>query len=49
MVPRNLVRQELERHESVQACIFGLVHNAHPTATKLFDNAIVGNRAAEHG
>ena len=49
MVSRNLVRQELERHEAVQACIFGLVHHAHATTTEFLDDAVVGNRAAEDG
>jgi len=33
MVPRNIVRQELERHEAVEACIFGFVYDSHAATT----------------
>src|SRR6266851_1928148 len=33
--------QELQRHESAEACVLGLVHNTHTAATELFDNAVV--------
>jgi hypothetical protein len=41
MVPRDLIRQKLKRHESVQACVFSLVHDAHATATELFEDTVV--------
>jgi hypothetical protein len=31
----------------MQACIFGLIHHPHATATKLFDNAVVGDGSAD--
>ena len=30
MIPRNLIRQEPERHEPVQAGVLGLVDHTHP-------------------
>ena len=47
-VPRNIVRQELERHEAVQACVFGFVDHTHAAATEFFDDAVVGNRTSEN-
>src|SRR5271156_5611347 len=40
-VRRELVRQELQGHKAVKLGVLGLVHHAHPTTAKLFDNAVV--------
>ncbi|MGC1580657.1 MAG: hypothetical protein WA766_04195, partial [Candidatus Acidiferrales bacterium] len=42
----HVVRQEFQRDVAAQALVLGLVHHAHSTATKLFKDAIVGNRSA---
>jgi hypothetical protein len=34
-------RKKFERHEAVEAGVFRLVNNAHPTAANFFENAIV--------
>ncbi len=44
----NLVRQELQGDEAIELDVLGLVHHAHPTAAQLFEDAVVGNRAAEY-
>jgi hypothetical protein len=40
-VARDGFWQKLERHESAQASVFGLVHHAHPAAARLLDDAVV--------
>jgi hypothetical protein len=40
--------QELESDEAVQARVFGLVHDTHPAATELLDDAVVRDGLANH-
>jgi hypothetical protein len=47
-VAGNVVGQELESDEAVQARVFRFINHAHATAAKFFDNAIVGNDLADH-
>src|SRR6266581_8509530 len=47
-VPGNIVGQELERDEAVQARVFRFVNHAHTAPANFFDNAIVGNGLADH-
>src|SRR6266566_8675557 len=42
-VIRKFLRQELQRHESAQLSVFRLVNDTHTAATKLFQNAVVGD------
>ena len=44
----NLWRQKLQRDESSEFGIFGLVDDAHAPATEFLDDAIVRNHAADH-
>ncbi len=44
-----LLRQELQGHIATQAGILGLVDYAHPTATELFCDFVVGDGLADHG
>ncbi len=48
-VLRNIVGQKLQRHIAAQPRILGLVHHAHSAAAELFDDAVMGNRAADNG
>src|SRR5208282_1369606 len=40
-IARYLVGQKLQRHETMETSVLGLVDHAHPAATKFFDDAIV--------
>ena len=42
------LRQELQCYDAAQARVLGLVHYTHPSTTYFFQNAIVGNRAADN-
>ncbi len=44
----HLVGQELERHEAVEARVFGLVDDAHAAATQLLDYPVMGDRLTDH-
>ena len=48
-IARYVIRQELQRHKAAELSIFGLVNNAHPSAAKPFNDAVVGNRTAYEG
>src|SRR6516225_8068794 len=48
LVVRHIVRQKLERDETAQAGVFGLVHHTHTAAAQLADNAVVGDRRVDH-
>ena len=37
---RYIIRQELERHEAVQAGVLGLVNHTHSAAAQLLDDAV---------
>jgi hypothetical protein len=43
----NVIWEELERHEAVQASVLCLIHNAHATATEFLDDAIVRDGSAD--
>ncbi len=45
---RDLIGQELERDEAVQASVFGFVDHTHPAAAELSENAVMRNRRADH-
>src|SRR5690242_1780206 len=47
-IPRQVLRQELERHEPTEPRILGLVHHTHPAAAELFDDLVVGDFPADH-
>src|SRR5215469_3092141 len=47
-IASNFVRQEFEGDKAAQSGVLGLVHNAHAAAAKLFEDAVVGQRAANH-
>jgi hypothetical protein len=47
-VTRYLVREKLERDESVQPRILGLVHHSHATAAQFAEDAVMGNCPANH-
>jgi len=40
--------KELQGNEAVQACIFGLVNDAHATATEFLHDAVVRNGLTNH-
>lgn len=46
VVRDRILRQELQRYLTFQPGVFGLIHDAHPTTTKLFDDTVVRNRTA---
>ena len=48
-VMRHLSGQELQSHEAAEASVFGLVHDTHPPAAQLLNDAVVGNGLADHG
>jgi hypothetical protein len=49
MVPRNLIRQKLERHEPMKAHILGLVNNAHAPTAQFFHDAVMRYGLVDHG
>ncbi len=48
-VAHNIIWQELQRYEAAKLSILGLIDNAHPSAAKFLNNAVVRNRAANQG
>ena len=44
----HVFRQEFERDETVQACVLGLIDDAHTTATEFLDEAVVRDRRVDH-
>ena len=48
-IVRYIFRQEFQSNETAQARVFRLIHHAHSTATKLFNNSIMSDRLADHG
>ena len=48
-VAHHVIGQELQRHEAAKLSILGLIDNAHASAAKLLNNAVVRNRAANKG
>jgi hypothetical protein len=47
-VSGNLLRQKLESDKAVQPHVLGLVHDTHPAATQLLDDAVVRDGLADH-
>ena len=47
-VLRNIVGQEFESDKATEVGILGLVHHTHPTAPKLFDDAVMRDDLADH-
>ena len=47
LIARDSFRQKLEGDEAAKLRILGPEHDAHPAATQFFQNAIVGDRAAD--
>ena len=47
-VPGESLRQELERDESVQPGVFGLVDDAHTPAAQFLEDTVVRNSLAHH-
>ena len=47
-IPRQVIRQELQRHESAEFGVLGLVDDAHPAPAKLFHNPIARDHLANH-
>ena len=43
-----LIGQELQSDETAELGVFRFVYDSHPTAAKLFENAVVGNGFADH-
>ena len=41
--------QKLQRHQPAELGVLGLVDDTHAPATQLLDDAVMGNRLAEHG
>jgi len=46
-IARNFRREKLERHETVQACVLGLVNHTHSATSELLQNAIMGDSLAD--
>ena len=44
---RDIVGQEFQRDETMEAHVFGLINHAHPTAAKAFEDAIVRESLVE--
>jgi hypothetical protein len=44
----NVIGQELEGYEAMQASVFGFVDNTHATAAQLFDDAVVRDGLTDH-
>ena len=44
----DLVRQELQRNEAVQACVFGLVHHAHAATAEFFQDGVMRDFLSDH-
>ena len=47
-VRAHFVRQELQGDKTVQPCVLSLVDDAHATAAKFFDDAVVRDGLADH-
>jgi len=41
--------QEFERYEAAQPGVLGFVHFTRPPTAELLDDAVMGNRCADHG
>ena len=43
-----MLRQKLERDETVEASILGLVNHSHPASTELLDDAVMRDGLTDH-
>src|SRR5207244_11804929 len=48
LIFRQCLRKKLQGHGSPQNKVFGTVDDSHATASKLFENAVVGHSRAKH-
>ena len=48
-ISRKVIRQKLERDETMQTNVFGFVDHAHATIADLLDDAVVRDSLIEHG
>ena len=48
-IVRYFFGQELQGHEAPKSGVLCLIHNPHPTATELLDDAVVRDGLADHG
>src|SRR5207249_5171285 len=48
LIFRQILGQELQGHGSPQNKVFGTVNDSHATASKLFENAVVGHSRTKH-
>ncbi len=48
LVVGQIFGEKFQRNETSQSGVFGLVNNAHPAATQLFENAVVRDRTTNH-
>jgi len=48
-IPGYIVRQKLERDETVEASILSFVDDSHPAATEFLDDTVVRDGLADHG
>ena len=45
----HIIRQEFQRDVTAKVFVLGFIYHAHPAATELFQNPIVGNPSAGEG
>ena len=48
-IPRQVRRQELQRGEAMEPCVFRLVHDAHTAAADALDDLVVGYPQTDQG
>src|ERR1700688_1628312 len=49
LIAGHIVRNKLEGYVTAQACVFSFIDDPHTSAPKLTENAVVGDRLADHG
>ena len=48
-IVRGFFREEFQGDHALETGVFGFVNDAHAAAADFFEDAVMGNRAAEHG
>src|ERR1700751_2518102 len=48
MIAGDILRQELERHKAMKACVLRFVNHTHSASAELLDDAIVGDGLVDH-
>jgi hypothetical protein len=43
-----IIWKELERHETVEPAVLGLIDHTHTATAELLDNVVMGDRLADH-